>query len=266
MRCEKWIGAGNVYLIVERGIDEPPLAPGVARTLCDVRAGIGADGVLELAPSTTADVAMRIVNPDGSDAEACGNGTRMVARYVGEREGLSEVSIDTVAGHLSAVLLADGRVTARLVDARLSSPAYTPSETPFPYEHRFVSVGNPHCVIQVESPARFPFDSVGAALERHPWFPQRTNVEVYRRSGPNAVEVRVWERGVGETRACGSGACAVAVAAVLDGTVTSPVTVHLPGGALEIAVSETLEVRMTGDASRIARIDVDESVIGARLG
>jgi len=153
---------------------------------------------------------------------------------------------------LSTSVRGDGTVTARMADARLEDDAqYCPAGGELGYAHRFVSVGNPHVTIRVDDPATFPLATEGPRLEHHPWFPERTNVEVWRPLGDGSVQMRVWERGVGETRACGTGACAVAVAAVLDGVATSPVTVRLPGGDLEIAVGPELEIEMTGPASRL---------------
>ena len=247
MRAERWQGAGNVYLLVEE-------APADVAALCRDHE---ADGVLVLAPAAGADVAMRIINPDGSEPEACGNGTRMVARFVAERDGLDVVRIATTAGILEAVVHGDGTVTARMADARLADDdQYRPTEEPFPYPHRFVSVGNPHAVIQVDDPAAFPLARQGPLLEHHEWFPQRANIEVWRPLTDGSVEMRVWERGVGETLACGTGACAVAVSAVLAGLAHSPVSVHLPGGSLEIAVGPELEIRMTGAVERLGVLTV----------
>jgi diaminopimelate epimerase len=243
MRAERWEGAGNVYLLVESG---PPADVAAA---CRDHA---ADGVLVLTPAAGADVAMRIINPDGSEPEACGNGTRMVARYVAGRDGVDAVRIATAAGVLEASVRGDGTVTARMADARLADDdQYRPAGPAPGYAHRFVSVGNPHVTIRVADPAAFPLATEGRRLEHHPWFPQRTNVEVWRPLADGSVEMRVWERGVGETRACGTGACAVAVAALLEGVATSPVTVRLPGGDLEIAVGAGLEIEMTGPAARV---------------
>ena len=247
MRAERWQGAGNVYLLVEE-------APADVAVLCRDHE---ADGVLVLTAVAGADVAMRIINPDGSEPEACGNGTRMVARFVAERDGLGTVRIHTRAGVLETVIHADGTVTVRMPDARLTDEdQYRPTGEPFPYPHRFVSVGNPHAVIQVDDPAAFPLAYQGPLLERHEWFPQRANIEVWRPLADGSVEMRVWERGVGETPACGTGACAVAVSAVLDGLAHSPVRVHLPGGSLEVQIGPDLEIRMTGPAERMAVLDL----------
>jgi diaminopimelate epimerase len=264
---EKWQGAGNAYLIVEADALPFPLTPARAILLCDPRRGIGADGVLELSPAADADATMLITNPDGSSSEACGNGTRMVMRYLADRGRAgagAEIRVRTVAGVLAGTF--EGRrVAVEMTPAELEGPQYRPTAVPFPYAHRFVSVGNPHVVLTVHDPAAFPLDVEGPILEHHAWFPERANVEVMRVRDRHHVEMRVWERGVGETSACGSGACAVGVAAVLSGAAESPVEVELPGGTLTIDVDpQTLAVRMTGDAERIATIELADDLV-ARL-
>ncbi len=272
LRLEKWQGAGNAYLLVEAARLARPLDAADVALLCDPRRGIGADGVLVLDPPAdpaVADARMTVLNPDGSTSEACGNGTRMVVRYLAERRGRDTARVETSAGVLAGTVHGDGSVTSTMANAVLDGPAYRPGPGSFPYPHRFVSVGNPHVVITVEDPARFPLAQEGPRLERHPWFPERTNVEVMRTVDEHTVELRVWERGVGETWACGSGACAAAVAAVLDGSVVSPVDVRLPGGTLRIDVGDGhgpgsgRSVRMTGPASRIAVVEIDEALLGA---
>lgn len=265
VRIEKWQGLGNAYLLVAEDDLPWPLDARRAGLLTDRRRGLGGDGLLVLGASAVADIRMRIVNPDGSASEACGNGTRMVARYAAERNGQAAITIETAAGVLATHVHDDGLVTARLARAvTADATQYRPDGGRFPYPHRFIGVGNPHVVIPVDNPAAFPLEHEGPLLEHHPWFPQRANVEVVRVVDRRTLEMRVWERGVGETDACGSGACAVAVAGVLDGSVESPVTVRLPGGSLEIAVSAELDVDMTGPAERVFTADLDAALL-ARL-
>ena len=256
--AERWEGAGNVYLLVDAALLPQPLDAAAAQRIC---AALGGDGVLELgAGGTDADVAMRIWNPDGSQSEACGNGTRMTARWVAERTGREAVRIATAAGVLAARVEGE-QVTAGLAPAVLAGPQYAPNDEPFPYPHTFVSVGNPHVVIPVADVDAFPLADEGPRLERHPWFPERVNVEIAAPVDRHRVRMRVWERGVGETAACGSGACAVAAAAVAAGTADSPVTVELPGGELVIDVGPRGEITMHGPARRLEHVEVDEALL-----
>lgn len=259
---ERWEAAGNVYLLVDESILDRPLDADLARHLCGDTGGPSADGVLGLTVPGPAggDVGMRVLNPDGTTSEACGNGTRMVARWFAERAGARSVVVDSDAGPLACVIRDDGRVAARLARATLEGPQYDPSGQPFPHAHRFVSIGNPHVVIRVDDPAAFPLEAEGPQLEHHPRFPDRTNVEVVAVVDPHRLRLRVWERGVGETAACGTGACAAAVSAVLDGAVSSPVLVELPGGTLEVEVGEDLDVTLIGPAHRVATIPLAEAL------
>ena len=255
--AERWEGAGNVYLLIDAEELRAPLDPDQARTVCAI---LGGDGVLEVRRDYGADVSMRIWNPDGTQSEACGNGTRMVARWLAEQTGQEHVSISTAAGVLECDV--DGElVTARMAQTRLEGPQYAPTGDAFPYAHTFVSVGNPHVVIPVDDITAFPLEDVGPDLEHHPWFPERVNVEIVERIDEHRVRMRVWERGVGETRACGTGACAVAVAGVANGTATSPVTVQLPGGELVIEVDDEGFVTMHGPARRLERLTIPNSYL-----
>ena len=255
--AERWEGAGNVYLLVDAEDLIAPLDPDQVRTVCAILKG---DGVLEVRRDDGADVSMRIWNPDGSQSEACGNGTRMVARWLAEQTGQEHVSISTAAGVLECKVDGD-MVAARMAQTRLDGPQYAPTAEDFPYEHTFVSVGNPHVVIPVDDIDAFPLSEEGPELEHHPWFPERANVEIVERIDEHRIRMRVWERGVGETRACGTGACAVAVAGVVNGTATSPVTVQLPGGELMIEVDDDGVVTMHGPARRLERLLIPASYL-----
>ncbi|MCX6391626.1 MAG: diaminopimelate epimerase [Actinobacteria bacterium] len=255
--AERWEGAGNIYLLIDAADLSRPLDPDQARNVCAL---LGGDGVLEVRRDDGADISMRIWNPDGSQSEACGNGTRMVARWLAEQTDQEHVSINTAAGILECDV--DGEiVAARMPQTRLDGPQYAPNGDGFPYAHTFVSVGNPHVVIPVDDINAFPLAEVGPELEHHAWFPERTNVEIVERIDEHHLRMRVWERGVGETRACGTGACAVAVAAVVAGTATSPVTVQLPGGELMIEVGDDGFVAMHGPARRIERLLIPASYL-----
>lgn len=255
--AERWEGAGNVYLLIDAEHLSIPLDPDRVRTVCAILKG---DGVLEVRRDDGADVSMRIWNPDGSQSEACGNGTRMVARWLAEQTGQEHVSISTAAGVLECEVDGD-MVAARMAQTRLDGPQYAPTAEAFPYVHTFVSVGNPHVVIPVDDIDAFPLAEEGPELEHHPWFPERANVEIVERIDEHRIRMRVWERGVGETRACGTGACAVAVAGIVNGTATSPVTVQLPGGELMIEVDDDGVVTMHGPARRLEHLLIPASYL-----
>jgi diaminopimelate epimerase len=252
VRLEKWHALGNSFLVAD-----DPVGRDGARLLCDPAFGVGADGVLELTSDAEADVAVRILNRDGSEAEVSGNGTRITAAVTARRLGRDQVTVRTGAFTARARLLADGRLAVSHGAAVLEASSYRP-EGPGPgRDHRFVLTGNPHCILLVDGPVEdFPLDEEGPRLEHHPWFPERTNVEVVRVLAPGRLSVRVWERGVGETQACGSGACASAVAAILDAGARSPVAVEMPGGVLEVAVGDALALELTGPVTRVGDVEL----------
>ena len=254
MRFAKWQGLGNHYLVVEREAWPIRLTPERARRICDPNFGVGGDGILEVSDEGGVP-RMTVWNPDGSQAENCGNGIRMVARYL-EAEGTlpADGRILTGAGPVTVRPLPGGRVRVAMGRARF--PAGEGREElsgdGWSVELAEVSMGNPHAIIEHPAPDE-AVRALGPAIEVAPRFPERTNVEFVRAEGPSELTMRVWERGAGETLACGTGACAAAVAGVRLGGLTSPVTVHLAGGDLEIAVDDELEVTMTGPAEEIYR-------------
>jgi diaminopimelate epimerase len=258
MRVAKWQALGNHFLVVE---DPPwPITPARARLLCDVALGLGADGVLELSLAG-AEVTVVVHNRDGSIAEISGNGTRIAIAHAAERLGRNELRVHTGAGSGDGVVGADGRIAVRLGRASLAGPQEDRGAPDPGVAYRFVSVGNPHCVLTVDDPEAFPLGEEGPRLEVHPRFPERTNVEAIATVDPHRVRMRVWERGVGETRACGSGACAVAVAAIADGRCSSPVTVEMPGGSVEVGVDDALGLTLTGTAQRVYVADLDAGLL-----
>ena len=258
MRVEKWHALGNHFLVVEA--PPWPITPARARLLCDVALGLGADGVLELSLAGD-EVAVIVHNRDGSIAEISGNGTRIAVAYAAERLAGSELRVRTGAGTGTATVLGDGRISVRLGRASLAGPQEDLGAPDPGVAYRFVSVGNPHCVLTVDDPGSFALAEEGPRLEVHPRFPERTNVEAVVRVDPHRVRMRVWERGVGETQACGSGACAVAVAAIADGACSSPVTVEMPGGAVEVGVDDALSLTLTGTAQRVYAADLDAGLL-----
>jgi diaminopimelate epimerase len=254
MRFAKWQGLGNHYLVVERDAWPIPLTPERARRICDPHFGVGGDGILEVSDDGGVP-RMTVWNPDGSQAENCGNGIRMVARFLDAEGRLpADGRILTGAGPVTVRPLPGGRVEVAMGRARF--PAGEAREglrgDGWEVELAEVSMGNPHAIIEHPAPDDV-VRALGPAIEVDPRFPERTNVEFVRADGPSELTMRVWERGVGETLACGTGACAAAVAGVRLGGLTSPVTVHLAGGDLEIAVDDELEVTMTGPAQEIYR-------------
>ncbi|MBE9512977.1 MAG: diaminopimelate epimerase [Chloroflexi bacterium] len=277
MNFTKLQGAGNDFVLVETGDIKCDWSR-VAVAICNRRFGVGADGLLLLLPSGVADFGMRIFNPDGSEAEACGNGLRCLVKYVLDRGLLAdietqEVLVETTAGIRKAVVnraidrpaqiqvsLGVPKFEARdipviiaegdrgLVDIK-SMLSYTIIVDNRELPLNFVSMGNPHAVYFSEhSVADFPLGQLGPKIEWHEMFPQRVNFEVARVISRRRIEARVWERGVGETLACGTGASAVAVAAQLYGFVDSRVDIKLPGGILSVEWDGIGEVFLGGPA------------------
>jgi diaminopimelate epimerase len=263
MRFEKWHGIGNAYLVVEEREVPAGLelgAPQVER-ICNTDVGAGSDGIL-LVGAGDGRPRVRIFNPDGSEAEFSGNGTRIAAGYLMRRDALGAVEMETIKGVIRAER-SGGAITIDAGEAALESATdHVPAGGSPPAEaYTFVSVGNPHCVVEVGDPRAVDLAAEGPRLERHPWFPNRANVEFFRRVSDHELELRVWERGAGETLSSGSCATAAAVAAVTAGRVQSPVTVHMDGGDLTIDVGADLHVRLTGPVERIFGGDFDRSFL-----
>ena len=258
LRFAKWHGLGNDYLVVERRELERPLDPETVRKLCDYHKGVGADGVLEVVATGAARAEVVIWNPDGSVAELSGNGTRIAARWLARRSGTREVTI-AVGPREVLARMGDGfEVETELgrVEVGLPEVVEVAGER---VELTPVSVGNPHAVVRRE-PERAELLRLGPLLERHPRFPERTNVQLVRVDGRHEVTVAVWERGAGETLASGTSACAVAAAAVTHGWCESPVTVHLPGGDLLVELDGGFNARLTGPAQEICRGEVSDEL------
>ena len=250
MRFSKWHALGNSYLLLERAELGRALEPELAMRLCDVRYGIGADGVLEVVSAGGQRAEIAIWNPDGSRAEFSGNGTRIAAAWL-LRNGGDEVTV-RVSGRAPGGEKGGGdrpgggcRRRERPRDGR--GPRRGDELTR-------VSVGNPHAVVRRE-PQREELLRLGPLLERHERFPERTNVQLVRIDGSHAISALVWERGAGETSASGSSAVAVAAAAIANGWCESPVTVHMPGGVLGVTLEEE-RATLTGPAERICEGEV----------
>ena len=235
MRFEKWHALGNAYLLIERE-DGPELTAERARRLCDVRRGIGADGVLEVLGHDRHRARVRIWNPDGSTAEISGNGTRIAAAWMLRETGSKSVEIETGDRVVRAAPAGeDGMVRQELGVAAVSAD----EEVDVAGERLAivpVDVGNPHAVVLRDELSREDLLRLGPAIESHPRFPARTNVQLARPEPRDVVEVLVWERGAGETAASGSSAAAVAAAAVARGWSDSPVRISMPGGSLVVSI------------------------------
>lgn len=252
----KMHGAGNDFVVIDMRTRPLDLAPDQVRHLADRRRGIGCDQLITLHPrpaGTDADVLMRIHNPDGSEAGACGNATRCVAELLFEQTGHPFQVIRTLAGDLPAERLADGRFRVDMGMPRLGwrdIPLAREVDTlhlPLPGDPAACSMGNPHATLFVADP-----DIAGRAgppLEIDPLFPERANIGFARIDGPDRMRLRVWERGAGLTLACGSGACAAVVNAHRRGLVGRHVTVEMDGGQLDIELTEAGHVRMAGPAA-----------------
>lgn len=258
VRFEKYEGLGNDFVVVDERGEQPVLDVSALARLCDRHFGIGADGVLEVQPPRTAgaDATMVVRNADGSRPEMCGNGLRCVAAHLARAvEGRSHaderrVVVDTDAGARICLVRGD-EVTVDMGRAKPEGPITVETAgRSFSFER--VSMGNPHA-ISFAPFTRDDFERHGLALATHPAFPEGTNVELCTRRADGSIDVLVWERGVGPTLACGSGACAVAVRACLEGFAAFdvPLPVHLPGGTLHITVGRDLQVQMRGPARRV---------------
>lgn len=254
MRFSKWHGLGNDYLLVERAEIGAPLSPALVIRLCDYHFGIGSDGVLEVV-SVAGDCAEVVIwNPDGSTAELSGNGTRIAARWLSRRAGVGTVRI--VVGPREVLARMRGGLQVEMDVGKVEvSPPETIEVVGEAIEFVPVSVGNPHAVI-LREPERDEVLRLGPLIERHPRFPERTNVQLVRIDSEHELTVGVWERGAGWTLSSGTSSCAVAGAAVANGWCTTPVTVHLAGGDLVIALDSDSCATMTGPAQEICRGEV----------
>jgi diaminopimelate epimerase len=261
-------GAGNDFVVLDGIRDKlPPLEPLAAR-LCDRHFGIGADQLLVVRPSRQADFRMQIFNADGSQVEMCANGIRCFYKFLRDRghTDADEIGVETPPGVVRPSWAGEGRVRVDM-GRPLLEPAKIPTrlgqgegpvlDVPLELDGErllvsSVSMGNPHAVVYVEDPETAALERLGPALEHHPAFPNRVNVEFAAIRGRGRVQQRTWERGTGETLACGSGACAVAVVSMLRGVVDRKVTLALRGGELEVEwASNDAHVLMTGPAAEV---------------
>lgn len=270
MKFVKMHGCGNDYIYVDGSVEKIAQEdkPALAKRLSDRHFGVGGDGVIFINPSGEADFEMEMYNADGSRGKMCGNGIRCVAKYVYDY-GLTDktkISVETLGGiKYLDLTVEDGKVVLVRVD--MGEPILEADKIPVAagkekvidepivvdekeYRTTSVSMGNPHTVVYMDEIATLDLEKIGPGFECHPWFPDRVNTEFVKVIDDTLLEMRVWERGSGETLACGTGACAVAVASILNGLAKREVTVRLLGGELKIEWDEkTNHVFMTGPAA-----------------
>ena len=273
----KMHGAGNDYVYIDCFKEKVDHPEAIAVKVSDRHKGIGSDGLVLILPSETCDFRMRMFNPDGSEAQMCGNASRCVGKYVYDNGLTSKnrISLETKAGvkYLQLFTGADGKVEKVCVDMgepildALSIPVnlsekqvinYRIDFNPEKYAITCVSMGNPHAVIFTKNIEEIALEKEGRKIESHKLFPQRTNVEFVDIVSSSKANVRVWERGTGETQACGTGACAVLVAGVLNKKLDRKATITLPGGDLEIEWNaEDGHVYMTGGAVTVFKGEIN---------
>ena len=273
----KMHGIGNDFIVMDfysKQLPDQINFGEVAKNLCRRHFGIGADGLILILPSDKYDLRMRIFNFDGSEAQMCGNGIRCFAKYAYENKLINKTkfSVETLAGEIIPELIfnqeLDGIIEGVKVD--MGKPHLTKKEIPMignpdrqvinetislengeHFRVTCVSMGNPHCVIFVEDVEHFPVQEIGPVIEKHHLFPEKTNVEFVKPINEHEVNFRVWERGVGETMACGTGASAAVVAGVLNKRIKPDTIVHLKGGDLKIEWAVDEHIYMTGPAESV---------------
>ena len=263
MRFAKMQATGNDFVLVEADTERD--WPHVAKSMCDRHFGIGADGLILFMPSKVADLYIRFFNSDGSEAEACGNGLRCITRYAIDKGYANELTVQTQGG------IRKVQAQGKQIQVDMGVPGLKADEIPMLIDEKLdiildypikvedrilpltcLSMGNPHAVCLLEEPvADFPIWKLGPRVENHPAFPQRVNFEVANISDRKKIVAKVWERGVGETLACGSGACAVTVAARLHDRVDNHVDVTLPGGTLTVDWDRVSKVMLSGPAELV---------------
>lgn len=266
----KMHGLGNDFVVLDCLGYTPALPyPALARQMCNRRFGVGADGLIVLAPADDADLRMRIFNADGTEAQMCGNGLRCVGLYavthlgfegdtlrVATMPGIKTVGIERMGGKVTSLSVNMGAPSYNSANLPAAAPDGSQRHQMSTKEGTFtvnaVSLGNPHGVIFVDSdPATLDIATIGPQLECNPLWPERANIEFIRVCGPRTLLQRTWERGVGETEACGTGACVAAATALNAGVVKAPVEVCLKGGSLYIARDEDGNIIMSGPATEV---------------
>ena len=274
----KMHGLGNDFVVMDDLAEELDLDPDAVQWFCDRNFGIGGDGLILIRPATArdADFSMLYYNADGTTAEMCGNGIRCFAKYVVDHglvpDDVDDIRVETLGGIKPISITRDDDGSLYLATVDMGEPRLLPAEIPTSlsceapgdpvvacaldtemgsFDVTCVSMGNPHCVLWVDDVENAPVGELGPIIENHPMFPNKTNVEFAQLVGENVIRLRVWERGVGETLACGTGACATAVAGSLTMRTERASLIELPGGELEVSWGEDGHVYMTGPAEEV---------------
>ena len=276
----KMHGLGNDFILIDclyKSLGNSSFLSYLAKKLCNRNFGIGADGLILILPSSKADLRMGIFNYDGSEAQMCGNGIRCFAKYAYENKLVSKnkFTVETLAGIIIPELTISNnkilgvKVNMGIPKLRRRDIPMAGEDTPTVVDEILkinpeqifkitcVSMGNPHCIIFVNDVKSIPVDKIGPKIENHPLFPEKTNVEFIQVLNRKEINFRVWERGVGETLACGTGACAALVANVLNKKTDRKATIHLPGGDLDIQWADDGHVYMTGPAELVFKGEIE---------
>jgi diaminopimelate epimerase len=259
MKFVKMHGIGNDFVLVdclEKEVNNPS---DLSKKICDRHFGVGADGLILVLPSKECDYRMRMFNPDGSEPEMCGNGIRCFAKYIFDNFGGEKITVETLAGKkvpekVGDLIKVDMGEPSGMKALKLSLPGKT-------IDTYYVSMGNPHAVVFVDSVEDYDVEEVGKQITAHKEFPNGTNVEFVKVLAPNEIRMRVWERGAGETLACGTGACASVVASAANDKTSKKVTVHLNGGDLEIEWGEDKHIYMTGPAVKVFDGELNDEIL-----
>lgn len=273
----KMHGLGNDFILIDcinKSFGDSSFLSYLAKKLCDRNFGIGADGLILILPSSKADLRMRIFNYDGSEAQMCGNGIRCFAKYAYENKLVLKniFTVGTLAGIITPELIFQDLKNKKVLKIKVDmgipklrrreipmigedTPTVVGERLKINSEQTFkitcVSMGNPHCIIFVDDVQSIPIDKIGPKIENHSLFPEKTNAEFIQVINNKELNFRVWERGVGETLACGTGACAALVASVLNKKTDREATIHLPGGDLDIRWANDEHIYMTGPAELV---------------
>jgi len=279
----KMHGLGNDFILIDcisKPLGGSSFLSYLAKKLCDRNFGIGADGLVLILPSSKADLKMRIFNSDGTEAQTCGNGIRCFAKYTYENELISKnkFKVETLAGIITPELIFQDLKNKKVLKVKvdMGTPKLRRREIPMTGEDTptvvdetleinseqtfkvtCVSMGNPHCIVFVDDVQSIPVEEIGPKIENHPLFPEKTNVEFIQVLNKQEINFRVWERGAGETLACGTGACAALVAAVLNKKTDREAIIHLLGGDLDIHWADDGHVYMTGPAELVFKGEME---------